>query len=114
MASSPAPVPSVWITNEKRSPRGYAAVTTPCVVTVRPTSGLAAPGPWISAMVASVAVGGGSSSGGHTAPEFCGSGSPVVKSSSLTSVSERSTSRELEVLLAVPSAHSASHSVAAP
>jgi hypothetical protein len=49
---------------------GNVAVTLPLVVTVVPANGLAAPDPWISAMVFAVGVGGGStgSGSGFTVP----------------------------------------------
>ncbi len=67
-------------------PDGYAAVTMPWVVTVLPTSGLVAPLPWISSIVAGIGSPGGSSPPMHWV-ELHGEGTAALKSALLLSVS---------------------------
>ena len=64
-----------------KPPVGYAAVTTPSVVTVCPASGDVAPVPWISAIVAVVGVGSAGS-----LPATPGVGVAAVKSAALFAV----------------------------
>ncbi len=74
---------------------GYAAVTTPLVVATLPASGLVAPVPWISAIVAVTFSGGG----GGTLPAFSGVRAPTVKSVALLSVSVPVALRAADVVL---------------
>ncbi|MGQ3158411.1 MAG: hypothetical protein ACT6SA_04790 [Aeromicrobium sp.] len=62
-------------------------MTTPLVVTVRPTSGLAEPVPWISAIVTSTGGSGGVPLPSQSVPQACGVGAPPRRSAALSSVS---------------------------
>src|SRR4051812_47252347 len=68
----------------------------PRVVTVAPTSGDEAPGPWISAMVLSDGGGGGFV---QAVPQATGLGAPAVKSAALLAVLSWVALRETELVL---------------
>src|SRR4051812_27544932 len=68
----------------------------PRVVTVAPTSGDEAPGPWISAMVLSDGGGGGFV---QAVPQATGLGAPAVKSAALLAVLSWLALRETELVL---------------
>ena len=78
-----------------RPPVGYAAVTTPCVVTVFPTYGEVSPVPWICAIASTD---GSSGSGSPSPSDFCGVGEPTVKSAALSAVLPCSADRDADVV----------------
>ena len=71
----------------------------PLVVTVAPTSGDSAPGPWISAMVFSTAGSGGGVTVVQAVPQATGLGAPAVKSAALLAVLSWAALRETELVL---------------
>src|SRR3954469_6624305 len=71
----------------------------PLVTTVLSTSGEAAPGPWISAMVFSVVGLGGGVTVVHALPQATGLGAPAVKSAALFAVLSWLALRDTEFVL---------------